>query len=71
MPAIAAGIPVPNDTSNFSLSAYARWNLYRGVQLNRECKEGDEWHNAVIISKLSDYDAENATWSKLTARGFR
>jgi hypothetical protein len=71
VPALAAGISVPDDTSNYSASSYVRWTLYRGVQLGRECKEGDEWHNAVIISKLSEYDAQNATWSKLMARGFR
>ena len=71
MPAIAAGIRVPDDTSNYSSSAYPYWNLYRGVQLNREGKDGDEWHNAVIISKMSEYDVQNATWAKLTALGFR
>lgn len=71
MPAIAAGIKVPPDTFNYSAEEYAHWNLYRGIQLNRECKEGDEWHNAVVISKLSDYEARNATWATLDKYGFR
>lgn len=71
MPAIAAGISVPKDTYSYSSSQYPHWNLYRGVQLNREGKDGDEWHNAVIISKLSEYDAMNATWAMLAAHGFR
>ena len=71
MPAIAAGIKVPPDTSDYSSSNYPHWNLYRGVQLNREGKDGDEWHNAVIISKMSEYDVQNATWKMLELLGFR
>jgi hypothetical protein len=71
VPAESAGISVPKDTANYSTNNYPHWHLYRAVQMNRDCKEGDEWHNAMIISKLPIATVQNATWPELKSLGIR
>ena len=72
LPALKAGIKVPPDLNDYCADEYAHWYLFCGMQLNSAIPTpGIEWENAVLISKLTEEQANIVTWNQMLSMGFQ
>lgn len=70
--AIDAGMPVPDDLFNYDFDNFPQFNLFQGVQINRDgIKPGYDWHNARVIMSLSPDEVNRATWKMLKDKGIK
>jgi hypothetical protein len=70
VPAEAAGIKVPADVFSYNHKEYLAWALFCNAS-NDMIMPYCEWHNAVVIAKLTKSQVENATWAELCAAGWK
>lgn len=67
-----AGMPVPDDLFDYDFDAFPYFNLFQGVQVNREgIKSDSDWHNAKVIMGLSLDEIKRVTWALLKEKGFK
>lgn len=72
MPALNAGMKVPDSIFDYDGYVFKHFSFFCGVQLNyRMAVPYLEWHNAVVVAKLTYYQMDSATWDFLVSRGFK
>ena len=72
MPALNAGMKVPDDIFNYDIKKFTHFKFFCSIQMNSKmlipyC----EWHNAVVISTLTESELCDATWQFLKNRGLK
>ena len=67
-----AGMPVPDDVFDYDFDAFPHFNLFQGVQINKDGIEpGSDWHNAKVIMGLSVDEVKKVTWITLEKKGIK